>query len=305
MTASVLRGRPFCTWVGSSPLPSPGSSDWPSGSAAASPSSAARPAGHRRPRAGPAGGMASTTSGVATGGQTVAAGAAATATPAVPASWEQLDQAAAATCPGLPWAVLAAIGRVESDSGQSAAPGWRAGPTRPARRARCSSSRRRSRRTRRPALAGWRRRRRTTRSTRSTRPRRCCAPTAAGARAAFTGRSGTTTTTTTYVDTVLVLADGLGNDPTLGSAPADRAGVRGGAARRAVPVGRDGCRRLRLLRPRPGGVPVGRGRAAAGGADTVRRRADGHTTGARATWSSSASPRPTSATSASPWGPGG
>jgi cell wall-associated NlpC family hydrolase len=42
---------------------------------------------------------------------------------AVPASWELLDQGAAATCPGLPWSVLAAIGRVESDSGRSAAPG--------------------------------------------------------------------------------------------------------------------------------------------------------------------------------------
>ena len=43
--------------------------------------------------------------------------------PAVPAGWELLDQNAAATCPGLPWSVLAAIGRVESDSGRSTAPG--------------------------------------------------------------------------------------------------------------------------------------------------------------------------------------
>jgi cell wall-associated NlpC family hydrolase len=47
--------------------------------------------------------------------------------PAVPMSWESLDQAAAATCPGLPWAVLAAIGRVESDSGRSTAPGVSSG----------------------------------------------------------------------------------------------------------------------------------------------------------------------------------
>jgi cell wall-associated NlpC family hydrolase len=47
--------------------------------------------------------------------------------PAVPASWELLDQGAAATCPGLPWSVLAAIGRVESDSGRSEAPGVHAG----------------------------------------------------------------------------------------------------------------------------------------------------------------------------------
>ncbi len=44
--------------------------------------------------------------------------------PAVPPDWEALDQrAAAAACPGLPWAVLAAIGRVESDSGRAVAPG--------------------------------------------------------------------------------------------------------------------------------------------------------------------------------------
>ncbi len=47
--------------------------------------------------------------------------------PAVPASWELLDRGAAATCPGLDWAVLAAIGRVESNSGQSDAPGVASG----------------------------------------------------------------------------------------------------------------------------------------------------------------------------------
>jgi cell wall-associated NlpC family hydrolase len=43
--------------------------------------------------------------------------------PAVPSGWELLDQGAAATCPGIDWSVLAAIGRVESDSGRSSAPG--------------------------------------------------------------------------------------------------------------------------------------------------------------------------------------
>jgi cell wall-associated NlpC family hydrolase len=47
--------------------------------------------------------------------------------PAVPPSWEVLEEAAAASCPGLPWPVLAAIGRVESDSGRSAAPGVASG----------------------------------------------------------------------------------------------------------------------------------------------------------------------------------
>jgi len=46
---------------------------------------------------------------------------------AVPAAWELLEHEAAATCPGLPWGVLAAIGRVESDSGRSTAPGVHSG----------------------------------------------------------------------------------------------------------------------------------------------------------------------------------
>jgi len=47
--------------------------------------------------------------------------------PAVPPDWELLEQQAAATCPGLAWSVLAAIGRVESDSGRSTAPGVASG----------------------------------------------------------------------------------------------------------------------------------------------------------------------------------
>ena len=48
-------------------------------------------------------------------------------TPALPAGWAQLEQAAAATCPGLSWTVLASIGTVESDSGRSTAPGVASG----------------------------------------------------------------------------------------------------------------------------------------------------------------------------------
>jgi len=40
--------------------------------------------------------------------------------PAVPTNWAVLEQGAALTCPGLPWGVLAAIGRVVSDSGRAA-----------------------------------------------------------------------------------------------------------------------------------------------------------------------------------------
>ncbi len=44
-------------------------------------------------------------------------------TSSLPPGWAALDASAAATCPGLPWSLLAAIGTVESDSGRSTAPG--------------------------------------------------------------------------------------------------------------------------------------------------------------------------------------
>jgi cell wall-associated NlpC family hydrolase len=45
----------------------------------------------------------------------------------IPAGILTLYQAAAATCPGLPWTVLAAIGTIESDNGQSTLPGVHSG----------------------------------------------------------------------------------------------------------------------------------------------------------------------------------
>ena len=45
------------------------------------------------------------------------------ATSSIPAAMLALYQEAAVTCPGLPWTVLAAIGTVESDNGQSNLPG--------------------------------------------------------------------------------------------------------------------------------------------------------------------------------------
>ncbi len=47
--------------------------------------------------------------------------------PAVPTGWIALYHHGAATCPGLPWSVLAAIGTVESGSGTSTATGVHAG----------------------------------------------------------------------------------------------------------------------------------------------------------------------------------
>jgi cell wall-associated NlpC family hydrolase len=43
--------------------------------------------------------------------------------PAVPSDWVSLEEHAAATCPGLGWSLLGAIGRLESDSGRSATAG--------------------------------------------------------------------------------------------------------------------------------------------------------------------------------------
>lgn len=69
------------------------------------------------------GGGGSTTTADQTAGSSGAAGGG----PAVPPTWESLDRQAADQCPGLPWSVLAAIGRVESDSGRSTAPGVASG----------------------------------------------------------------------------------------------------------------------------------------------------------------------------------
>src|SRR5437763_8362299 len=45
----------------------------------------------------------------------------------IPPTWLDLYQQAAATCPGLPWTVLAGIGAVGGDNGQSSAAGVRSG----------------------------------------------------------------------------------------------------------------------------------------------------------------------------------
>ena len=51
----------------------------------------------------------------------------ASATSSIPAAMLALYQQAATTCPGLPWTVLAAIGTIESDNGQSTLPGVQSG----------------------------------------------------------------------------------------------------------------------------------------------------------------------------------
>ena len=61
------------------------------------------------------------------GGSTGAAGWAVGRVPTVPPAMLALYLAAGTTCPGLPWSVLAAIGTVESDNGQSSLPGVHSG----------------------------------------------------------------------------------------------------------------------------------------------------------------------------------
>ena len=61
------------------------------------------------------------------GGAGGAVGVSAVASSAIPAGMLSLYQEAAATCPGLPWTVLAAIGTVESGNGTSSLPGVHSG----------------------------------------------------------------------------------------------------------------------------------------------------------------------------------
>jgi hypothetical protein len=61
--------------------------------------------------------------GVGSGAPAASSAATAKIPPAMLALYEQAE----ATCPGLPWTVLAAIGTVESDNGQSNLPGVHSG----------------------------------------------------------------------------------------------------------------------------------------------------------------------------------
>jgi cell wall-associated NlpC family hydrolase len=60
-------------------------------------------------------------------GMNVLPAATTTAASKIPPAMVQLYQQAAATCPGLPWTVLAAIGTIESDNGQSTLAGVHSG----------------------------------------------------------------------------------------------------------------------------------------------------------------------------------
>ena len=69
--------------------------------------------------AGAAAGLAAALTGLGHRGSTPSQAAAAD----IPANYLALYQAAAATCPGLDWTVLAGIGSAESDHGRSTLPG--------------------------------------------------------------------------------------------------------------------------------------------------------------------------------------
>ena len=69
--------------------------------------------------------LASAASLLGVGGGAPAASSAATAK--IPAVMLTLYQQAAASCPGLPWTIVAAIGTVKSDNGQSNLPGVHSG----------------------------------------------------------------------------------------------------------------------------------------------------------------------------------
>jgi cell wall-associated NlpC family hydrolase len=77
-----------------------------------------------------ASGSAGSASGSSGSGGTIGAGISAAEQAAVPARWLSLYQRAAATCPGLSWSVVAAIGTVETGSGQSTAAGVWSGANR-------------------------------------------------------------------------------------------------------------------------------------------------------------------------------
>src|SRR6202034_3963503 len=193
-----------------------------------------------------------------TADQTRAANGASGGGPAVPPDWESLDQQAATRCPGLPWSVLAAIGRVESDSGRSSAPGVASGANAAGAEGPMQFE---------PA----------TFATYATigpggadpaspydmidavysAATLLCADGGATA-ATLTGAIRAYNHSTTYVDTVLVLARALADDPGLDAVPARRAALQRRAARHALSLGRDRRRRLRLLGPRPGRLRRGR-----------------------------------------------
>jgi hypothetical protein len=70
---------------------------------------------------------AGTSAGQTSGGPAPGGPPSGRAVASIPPTYLALYQQAAVMCPGLPWTVLAGVGTVESDNGQSVAPGVRSG----------------------------------------------------------------------------------------------------------------------------------------------------------------------------------
>ena len=189
------------------------------------------------------------------------------ATAKVPPAMLSLYQEAAATCRGLPWTILAAIGTVESDNGQSTLPGVHSGANAAGAEGPMQFEWPPLPPTTSPSLPVARHRRiPTTRPTPSSPRPACCAPTAPPA--APTSPAPSTPTTTrrrTWPrcsrwpsrtprhrpgDGTAVSDTGAGAVAVSWALVADRHALRLGR--------RDPGRRLRLLGPRPGRLHRGR-----------------------------------------------
>ena len=185
----------------------------------------------------------------------------------IPPTYLAAYQGAAATCPGLPWTVLAGIGKVESDHGRSTLPGVRSGANSagaqgpmqflPATFARYGS----------PAPPGGTDPPpRSIRSMPSTPPRACCVTPAPATPPTCARRSGATTTPAAYVHNVLATAARYTAPPLAGScrptpdAAVARAAGRNADRRRSRDAESVGGHRVRLRSTRAA-LRLGRRRA--------------------------------------------
>ena len=235
------------------------------------------------------------------------------ATAQIPTAMLTLYQQAAATCPGLPWTILAAIGTIESDNGQSNLPGVHsganaAGAEGPMQFEPAPSP---------PTTSRCLRAARIRRALRPDRRRLRCSPPPLRRRR---GRRGRPLRRRVRLQPLVLLRGSRFSrwrSPTRASSPVhcgdtgidDSCGSRGGLVgpvpdRHAVRLGRrDAGRRLRLFGPRAGRLRRGRGslpRVAQDQYDATPKLAPAPSW-PRATWCSSAAALSPSTTSASTW----
>ena len=172
---------------------------------------------------------------------------------AIPAAWLTLYQQAAATCPGLPWSVLAAIGTVET--GQRPVRRLRGcgpGPTAPGPKGRCSSNRPPSPPTPPSDPVVPDPPPPTTRSTPSTPRPPCCAPTVPGPPSSLRARHRRLQPLRHLRGHRADPGPRLPTEPGHLGHGGGRPVLRRPAAQRPLPLGWHRHRRLRLLRTGPG-----------------------------------------------------